>query len=159
ENPLTARVFVNRLWKQFFGTGVSAVMEDVGAQGEPPSHPELLDYLASEFMTPTYRQPPKAWEAKEEQDFEREFEPEKYTAWDVKRMVRLIVLSAVYRQDSKARPELKDLDPNNRLVAYMSPRRLEAEFVRDNALAAAGLLNRDVGGPSAFPYQPAGYYA
>ncbi len=131
ENPLTARVFVNRLWKQFFGTGLSGVMEDVGAQGEPPSHPELLDWLAAEFAAD----------------------------WDVKKAVRRVVLSAAYRQDSKARPELKDLDPNNRLVAFMSPRRLEAEFVRDNALAAAGLLNRDIGGPSAFPYQPAGYYA
>jgi hypothetical protein len=79
--------------------------------------------------------------------------------WDVKKAVRRIVTSATYRQDSKARPELKDLDPNNRLVAYMSPRRLEAEFIRDSALAAAGLVDLDVGGPSAFPYQPAGYYA
>jgi hypothetical protein len=131
DNPLTARVFVNRLWKQFFGTGLSPVMEDVGAQGEAPSHPELLDRMAAEF-------------AKD---------------WDVKKAVRRIVLSSAYRQDSKARPELKDLDPNNRLVAFMSPRRLEAEFVRDSALAAAGLLDLDLGGPSAFPYQPAGYYA
>jgi hypothetical protein len=77
----------------------------------------------------------------------------------VKRVVRLLVLSATYRQDSKARPELKDLDPGNRLVSFLTPRRLEAEFVRDNALAAAGLLNTNIGGPSTFPYQPAGYYA
>jgi hypothetical protein len=131
ENPLTARVFVNRLWKQFFGTGLSAVLEDVGAQGEPPSHPELLDWLAVEFASD----------------------------WDVKRMVKRIVMSATYRQASKGRPELREADPNNRLLAFMPPRRLEAEFVRDNALAAAGLLNLDVGGPSSKPYQPDGYYA
>ncbi len=132
ENPLTARVFVNRLWKQIFGVGISGVMEDVGGQGEWPVHPELLDWLAVEFRE---------------------------SGWDVKRMVRLMVTSSAYRQDSQARPELKDLDPNNRWIAFLSPRRLEAEFVRDEALSVAGLLNLDVGGPSAFPYQPAGYYA
>ncbi|WP_165250071.1 PSD1 and planctomycete cytochrome C domain-containing protein [Paludisphaera soli] len=132
ENPLTARVFVNRLWKQIFGVGLSSVMEDVGGQGEWPVHPELLDWLAVEFRE---------------------------SGWDVKRMVRLMVTSSAYRQDSRSRPELKDLDPGNRWVAFLSPRRLEAEFVRDNLLAVAGLLNPDVGGPSAFPYQPAGYYA
>ena len=131
DNPLTARVFVNRLWKQFFGTGLSGVLEDVGAQGEAPSHPELLDWLAAEFRD----------------------------GWDVKKAVKTLVMSAAYRQDSKARPELKDLDPNNRLVAFQTPRRLDAEFVRDNALAVSGLLNREIGGPSAKPYQPAGYYA
>ncbi|MBX6311482.1 MAG: PSD1 domain-containing protein [Isosphaeraceae bacterium] len=132
ENPLTARVFVNRLWKQFFGTGLSAVMEDVGAQGEWPSHPELLDWLAVEFRE---------------------------SGWNVKHMVKLLVMSATYRQDSRLRPELRDIDPNNRLLAAQTPRRLDAEFVRDNALAIAGLLNLDIGGPSARPYQPAGYYA
>jgi hypothetical protein len=131
ENPLTARVFVNRLWKQFFGAGLSNVLDDVGAQGEWPTHPELLDWLAVEFRE---------------------------SGWDVKHMVRLMVLSAAYRQDSKARPELKDLDPANRLLAFMSPRRLDAEFVRDNALFVAGLLSPELGGPSAKPYQPAGYY-
>jgi hypothetical protein len=132
ENPLTARVFVNRLWKQYFGVGLSNVMEDVGAQGEWPVHPELLDWLAVEFRE---------------------------SGWNVKHMVRLMVTSAAYRQSSRARPELRERDPNNRLVAYQSPRRLEAEFVRDNALAIAGLLNRDLGGPSVKPYQPAGYYS
>lgn len=132
ENPLTARVFVNRLWKQIYGVGLSAVMEDVGGQGEWPVHPELLDWLAVEFRE---------------------------SGWDVKHMVRLMVTASAYRQDSRARPELKDLDPNNRWIAFLSPRRLEAEFVRDNALSVAGLLNLDLGGPSAFPYQPAGYYA
>jgi hypothetical protein len=132
DNPLTARVFVNRLWKQLFGTGISSVVEDVGAQGEWPLHPELLDWLALEFRD---------------------------GGWNVKRMVKLMVMSATYRQDSRLRPQLRDLDPGNRLLASQSPRRLEAEFVRDNALSIAGLLNLDVGGPSVFPYQPPGYYA
>jgi hypothetical protein len=132
NNPLTARTFVNRLWKQFFGTGLSAVVDDLGLQGEYPSHPELLDWLAVEFMD---------------------------RKWDVKAVVRLIVTSATYRQSSVQRPELREVDPQNRLLARQSPRRLEAEFVRDNALFAAGLLNLELGGPSATPYQPEGYYA
>jgi hypothetical protein len=132
ENPLTARVFVNRLWKQFFGTGISGVLDDVGAQGEWPTHLELLDWLAVEFRE---------------------------SGWDVKHMVKQIVMSAAYRQDSRQRPELREIDPNNRLLAAQSPRRLEAEFVRDNALAIAGLIDLEVGGPSAHPYQPGGYYA
>ncbi|MFO0889408.1 MAG: PSD1 and planctomycete cytochrome C domain-containing protein [Isosphaeraceae bacterium] len=132
DNPLTARVFMNRLWKQCFGTGISSLVEDVGAQGEWPVHPELLDWLAFRFRD---------------------------GGWDVKRMVRLLVTSATYRQDARLRPELREIDPANRLLASQSPRRLEAEFVRDNALAIAGLLNPDVGGPSVFPYQPGGYYA
>jgi hypothetical protein len=131
-NPLTARAFMNRLWKQFFGTGISAIVDDIGTQGEYPSHPELLDWLAVDFMD---------------------------RGWDVKAMVKLIVTSATYRQSSTYRPELADVDPNNRLLARQVPRRLEAEFVRDNALAAAGLINLDIGGPSVYPYQPAGYYA
>ena len=131
DNPLTARVFVNRLWKQFFGTGISAVIDDVGAQGEWPVHPELLDWLAAEFMD---------------------------NGWNVKQMVKLIATSATYRQDGNLRPELMDIDPMNRWLASQNPRRLEAEFVRDNALAVAGLLNLDLGGPSVRPYQPAGYY-
>ncbi|MGH7969086.1 MAG: DUF1553 domain-containing protein, partial [Limisphaerales bacterium] len=145
DNPLTARAVMNRLWKQFFGVGISAVVDDLGAQGEWPVHPELLDWLASEFMRPETSQTvagpmPPAF------------------AWDLKHMVRLLVTSAAYRQDSNERPELKEIDPNNQLVAFQSPRRLEAEFIRDNALAIAGLLDPDIGGPSAFPYQPAGYY-
>jgi uncharacterized protein DUF1553/uncharacterized protein DUF1549/cytochrome c len=132
ENPLTARTFVNRLWKQFFGTGLSAIVDDLGTQGEYPSHPELLDWLAVDFMD---------------------------RGWDVKAMVRSIVTSATYKQSSTYRPELAEIDPNNRLLARQSPRRLEAEFVRDNALFAAGLISLDIGGPSVHPYQPAGYYA
>ncbi|WP_165229150.1 PSD1 and planctomycete cytochrome C domain-containing protein [Aquisphaera insulae] len=132
ENPLTARVFVNRIWKQLFGTGLSAQIEDVGAQGEWPVHPELLDWLAVEFRE---------------------------GGWDVKRIVKLVVMSDAYRRESRHRADLRDLDPSNRLVACQSPRRLEAEFVRDNALSIAGLLNPELGGPSVFPYQPPGYYA
>jgi hypothetical protein len=131
QNPLVARTFVNRLWKQFYGNALSAVVDDLGAQGEPPSHPDLLDWLALEFQN----------------------------GWDVKHVVRLMVTSQTYRQSSKQRPELHEIDPNNRLLASQNPRRLEAEFVRDNALAISGLLNEDIGGPSVFPYQPAGYYA
>jgi hypothetical protein len=132
ENPLTARAFVNRLWKQFYGSGFSNQPEELGAQGEPPTHPDLLDWLAAEFIE---------------------------SGWDVKHIVRLMVTSTAYRQGSKVRPELVDEDPNNRMVARQNARRLEAEFVRDNALSIAGLLNPEIGGPSAFPYQPAGYYA
>ena len=131
-NPLTARAFVNRLWKQYFGTGLSAVVDDLGTQGEYPSHPELLDWLAVDFMD---------------------------RGWDVKAMVRQMVTSATYRQASRDRPELAEIDPNNRLLARQTPRRLEAEFVRDNALSAAGLIDLEIGGPSVYPYQPEGYYA
>ncbi|MES2595632.1 MAG: PSD1 and planctomycete cytochrome C domain-containing protein [Verrucomicrobiota bacterium] len=132
ENPLTARAFMNRLWKQFFGIGLSAATDDLGAQGETPSHPELLDWLACEFRD---------------------------SGWDIQHMMKLIVTSHTYLQDSKTRPDLKEVDPNNRLLAFQNPRRLDAEFVRDNALAIAGILNlEDIGGPSAKPYQPANYY-
>ncbi|HVK03464.1 MAG TPA: DUF1549 and DUF1553 domain-containing protein, partial [Armatimonadaceae bacterium] len=131
ENPLTARVFVNRLWRQFFGNGLSGLVEDLGAQGEWPTHPELLDWMAVEFRA---------------------------KGWDVKHVVRLIVTSAAYRQQSHLRPELREKDPANRLLASQNPRRLEAEFVRDNALAVSGLLRNDLGGPPVKPYQPDGYY-
>ncbi|HSU65544.1 MAG TPA: DUF1549 and DUF1553 domain-containing protein, partial [Tepidisphaeraceae bacterium] len=132
KNPLTSRAITNRLWKQFFGEGICKSVEDLGAQGDMPSHPELLDWLAVEFRD---------------------------SHWDVKRMVKLIVLSSTYRQDSNLRTDLQEIDPLNRLLASQNPRRLEAEFVRDNALAASGLLNLEMGGPSVFPYQPEGYYA
>jgi hypothetical protein len=146
DNPLTARAVVNRLWEQFFGTGISAVVDDLGGQGEWPVHPFLLDWLACEFMQPA---PTKAASAKS---------PPAH-AWDIKHMVKLMVMSSTYRQDSNERPDLKEIDPLNRLVAFQTPRRLEAEFVRDNALFIAGLLNEDLGGPPVHPYQPAGYYA
>ena len=132
ENPITARAVMNRLWQQFFGIGLSAAVDDLGSQGEPPSHPELLDWLAGEFRD---------------------------GGWDFKHMITLMVTSATYRQSSSLRPELRETDPANRLLASQNPRRLDAEFVRDNVLAIAGVLNtRDVGGPSIAPYQPDGYY-
>lgn len=136
DNPLTARVYVNRLWKQFFGTGLSAQVEDVGAQGEAPSHPELLDWLACEFR-----------------------DGGNNGKWDVKHVVKQIVSSHTYQQSSKLRTELQESDPYNRLLASQNPRRLEAEIVRDNALAIAGLISLEMGGPPVKPYQPAGYYA
>jgi hypothetical protein len=132
DNPITARTVMNRLWQIFHGTGLSAGLDDLGSQGELPSHPELLEWLALEFRD---------------------------KGWDVKKMVRLMVTSRTYRQTSSLRPDLKETDPNNRLLASQNPRRLDAEFVRDNALFVAGLLNvADVGGPSVKPYQPDGYY-
>ncbi|MDX1963605.1 MAG: DUF1553 domain-containing protein [Pirellulales bacterium] len=132
DNPLTPRTFANRLWKEFFGKGLSAQLDDLGAQGEAPSHPELLDWLAVEFRE---------------------------SGWNVKHLVKLLVMSQTYRQSSRGRPELRDLDPHNRWLTFQNPRRLEAEFIRDNALAISGLLNTELGGPSVRPYQPAGYYA
>ncbi|MCC7419803.1 MAG: PSD1 domain-containing protein [Planctomycetaceae bacterium] len=130
ENPLTARVFVNRLWKQFFGIGLTKTMDDFGAQGEWPSNPELLDWLAVEFRD----------------------------TWNVRRMVRTLVLSRAYRQSSTASKEALVKDPDNRLIARQSRFRLDAELVRDNALAISGLLVRTIGGPSVKPYQPDGYW-
>lgn len=131
NNPLTARVFVNRLWKLFFGTGLSRILDDIGSQGEWPSHPKLLDWLAVEFME---------------------------SGWNVKHMVKLMVTSQAYLQSSLQNKQLKETDPSNRLLARQSRFRLDAEFIRDNALAASGLLVHQVGGPSVKPYQPAGYW-
>ncbi len=137
DNPLTARAVMNRLWKQFFGIGISYVVDDLGAQGEWPVHPELLDWLACEFMQPSTLDSPLG------------NGPAAFP-WDLKHMVRLLVTSAAYRQDSNERPELKEIDPRNQLVAFQSPRRLEAEFVRDNALAIAGLLGLRTSAAPAF---------
>jgi hypothetical protein len=130
-NPLTARVAVNRLWQHAFGTGLVKTAENFGVQGEPPSHPELLDWLATEFVR---------------------------GGWDVKALQRLIVTSATYRQASRAAPALVQRDPDNRLLARGPRFRLPAEVVRDNALAVAGLLVERVGGPPVKPYQPAGLW-
>ena len=129
ENPLTARVVVNRIWQEFFGRGIVKTSEDFGTQGEPPTHPELLDWLASEFRD---------------------------NGWSVKHIVRLIVTSAAYRQSSHVRRDLLEKDPENTLLARQSRLRLQAENIRDAALAASGLLNTAVGGPSVRPPQPAG---
>ncbi len=132
KNPLTARVTMNRFWQRYFGLGLVETENDFGTQGTPPSHPELLDWLATEFMA---RQ------------------------WSMKAMHRLIVTSATYRQASTVQPEAARVDPRNRLLARQNRIRLEAELVRDNALAVSGLLSRKIGGPSVFPPQPEGVYA
>jgi hypothetical protein len=131
SNPLMARVTVNRFWQMYFGTGLVKTVEDFGSQGELPSHPELLDWLATEFMR---------------------------TGWDVKALQKTIVLSATYRQVSRATPDLLQRDPDNRLLARGPSVRLSAEVVRDQALAIAGLLVNRIGGPSVKPYQPAGLW-
>jgi mono/diheme cytochrome c family protein len=130
-NPLTARVTVNRMWQHFFGAGLVETENDFGTQGSPPSHPELLDWLSAEMM---------------------------HRGWSRKSLQRLIVTSATYRQSSFLRDDLRERDPNNRLLARQSRIRLEAESVRDAALAASGALYERVGGPSIFPPQPEGLY-
>lgn len=140
ENPLTARVFANRLWKQYFGTGLSKNLDDIGSQGELPSNPELLDWLASEFMEP-------GWDATGTH------------AWDIKHLTRTLLLSEAYRLSSVASPALEELDPANRLGGRQSRFRIDAELVRDNALSVSGLLVERLGGPSIRPLQPAGYWS
>lgn len=143
NNPITPRHVANRIWAHFFGTGLSNKLDDLGNQGEWPSHPALLDWLASEF-----RDGGKPVDAEDEAQ-----------AWDVKHLVRLIVTSRTYRQKAALRDDLSEVDPYNRLLAQQSARRLSAEIVRDNALSIAGLLEDDlIGGPSVKPYQPKGYY-
>jgi hypothetical protein len=140
-HPLTARVTVNRYWQMLFGTGLVKTPGDFGAQGEPPSHPELLDWLAVEFASPSAAPGRGAAQG-----------------WDVKALLRLIVTSATYRQATAVTPGLLARDPDNRLLGRAPRVRLQAEFVRDLALAVSGLLNREVGGESVFPYQPAGLW-
>ncbi len=158
ENPLTARATMNRIWKQFYGMGISAVVDDLGGQGEWPVHPELLDWLACEFEQPTLNNDGEPLASSGKSKAKKTAAQSVPHAWDLKHMIKLMVTSATYRQDSNQRLDLKDIDPNDRLLAAQMPRRLEAEFVRDNALFIAGLLNPEIGGPSAHPYQPAGYY-
>jgi hypothetical protein len=132
DNPLTARVVVNRLWKMYYGVGLSKVLIDLGTRGEVPPNQELLDWLAVEFME---------------------------SGWDIKHMVRLLVTTSAYRQSSLPRPEVEAIDPDNRLVARQSRFRLEAEQIRDNALSVSGLLVNKLGGEIIRPYQPAKYYS
>ncbi|HUG17799.1 MAG TPA: PSD1 and planctomycete cytochrome C domain-containing protein, partial [Planctomycetaceae bacterium] len=132
NNPLTARVFVNRLWYLYFGEGLARSLGDFGSQGEWPTHSALLDWLAVDFSE---------------------------HGWDIKRAVKQIVMSKTYRQSSLVSPELRQADPANRLFARQGRYRLSAEMIRDQALAVSGLLVDRIGGPSARPYQPAGYYA
>ncbi len=131
DNPLTARVAVNRFWQSYWGRGLVTTAEDFGIQGEVPSHPDLLDWLALEFVR---------------------------SGWDVKALQKKIVMSATYRQQSQIPEELRAKDPDNRLLGRGPRFRLPAESVRDNALAASGLLAREIGGPSVFPYQPEGLW-
>ncbi len=132
ENPLTARVTVNRLWKLFFGSGLSARLDDLGSQGQWPSHPDLLDWLARRFVD---------------------------SGWNVKEIIKLIVMSGTYRQTSVVDPQTLERDPSNQWLARQSRFRLDAEIVRDNALAVSGLLVDEIGGQSVKPYQPPGYWA
>ena len=131
SHPLTARVTVNRYWQMNLGTGIVSTSENFSSQGEAPSHPELLDWMATEFVR---------------------------TGWDVKAMQKLIVTSAAYRQSSRATAELIERDPQNRLLARGPRFRMPAEMVRDNALAISGLLSKKIGGPSVYPYQPEGLW-
>jgi hypothetical protein len=131
DHPLTARVAVNRYWQNFFGTGLVKTTEDFGNQGELPSHPELLDWLAVTFME---------------------------SGWDVKKLCKLIVMSATYRQNSKVSQSIRDIDPENRLLSHGPSVRLTAEMLRDNVLMASGLLNKKIGGKSVKPYQPSGLW-
>jgi hypothetical protein len=132
DNPLTARVMVNRLWAMFHGRGLAMPLDDFGSQGTPPTHPALLDWLAVEFMD---------------------------NGWNVKHMVKLMVTSGTYQQTSIASKAGMETDPYNFWLARQGRWRLEAEMVRDNALAVSGLLVKTIGGPSVKPYQPAGYWA
>ena len=132
DNPLTARVGVNRHWAQFFGQGLVETEEDFGTQGTPPSHPELLDWLAVRFMD---------------------------DGWSFKKLCKTIVMSATYQQASIVTPVKRERDPRNVLLSRGPRFRLEAEMVRDNALAVAGLLSRKIGGPSVMPWQPEGLWA
>lgn len=131
DNPLTARVTVNRFWEQIFGHGIVETVEDFGTQGERPTHPDLLDWMATEFM----RQ-----------------------GWSMKQILRVIVTSATYRQSSRVTQELRERDPYNKLLARGPRFRVEAEMVRDIALRSSGLLSLKMGGPSVFPYQPDGIW-
>ena len=131
EHPLTARVTINRFWQQFFGAGIVKSSGDFGAQGEWPSHPELLDWLATEFVR---------------------------SGWDMKHMIRLMVTSATYRQSSAVTPEVLQKDPANRLYARGPRFRLDAEMIRDNALSVSGLLVEKMGGRGVKPYQPPGIW-
>ncbi|MCH8829802.1 MAG: DUF1553 domain-containing protein, partial [Planctomycetes bacterium] len=131
SNPLTARVAVNRFWQMLFGVGLVKTAEDFGSQGEQPSHPQLLDWLAVEFRD---------------------------SGWNVKRLLKTIVISATYRQSSRASDAMWKRDPENRLLARGPRFRLSAEMIRDQALAISGLLSEKIGGPSVRPYQPAGLW-
>lgn len=156
EQPLTARVTVNRFWQQFFGTGLVKTSFDFGSQGETPSHPELLDWLAVKFQSGSEaRGPgPERGDRSSNSSASRFSDPGPRTPWDVKDIVRLLVTSATFRQDARVSSELLKRDPENRLYARGPRFRLDAEQIRDNALFVGGLLNLKMGGRGAMPYQP-----
>ena len=169
DNPLTARVIMNRIWEQYFGHGIVETVEEFGRQGEAPSHPELLNWLACEFMAP--KAPVKSLSgsivksadgattaASSNDSTLQRFNDSTIQPWDLKHMHRLIVTSTTYRQSSKVPPALAQRDPYNRLLARGPRVRLEAEMVRDQALAVAGLLSHKIGGPSVMPPQPEGIW-
>ncbi len=158
NNPLTARVMVNRVWQQYFGRGLVETENDFGTQGTPPSHPELLDWLACELMQPSgsIASPSPGGEGRGEGGKNQARSANQPRTWSLKHLHRLIVTSATYRQSSRARPELALVDPNNKLLARQSRLRLDAEAVRDVCLRASGLLNEKLGGPPVFPPQPNG---
>ncbi|HZF38856.1 MAG TPA: DUF1553 domain-containing protein, partial [Blastocatellia bacterium] len=167
NNPLTARVAVNRFWEQIFGHGMVETSEDFGTQGERPSHPELLDWLAVEFMNPTWNVGDWATGRQGDGVTERRgdganpqsaIRNSQSMGWSMKSLVRLIVTSSTYRQSSATTPALREKDPYNRLLARGPRFRMEAEMIRDVALAASGLLSRKLGGPSVFPLQPEGVW-
>ena len=139
-NPLTPRVIVNRMWREFFGIGITKALDDFGSQGEWPSNPDLLEWLASEFVQPTVQ-------------------ADGAHAWDIRHTMRLIVTSHAYRQSSLSNPAIDESDPGNRLLAHQSRFLIDAELVRDTALSISGLLVEKFGGPSVNPYEPAGYLA
>ena len=169
NNPLTARVTVNRFWEQIFGRGLVETSEDFGTKGERSSHPELLDWLAVEFMNPTWRAGDRETERQGDRGTRGQgdkgtgghlnpISPPSPISWSMKRLVRLIVTSSTYRQSSVTTPALLEKDPYNRLLARGPRFRIEAEMIRDVTLAASGLLSRKLGGPSVFPLQPEGVW-
>ncbi len=154
DNPLTARVIVNRAWQAFFGTGLVPTENDFGTQGDLPTHPELLDWLASELMNVVDASRVQVNSTEDT----RTRDASTTNAGSMKRLHRLIVTSATYRQASHLRPELRERDPANKLLARQSRVRLEAETIRDVCLSASGLLTRQLGGPGVHPPQPEGIY-
>jgi mono/diheme cytochrome c family protein len=170
DNPLTARVTVNRFWEQIFGTGIVETSEDFGTQGERPAHPELLDWLAVEFMQPSdcglriadcglnKELPLKSAITNPQSSSQTIGRNPQSKSWSMKQLVRLIVTSSAYRQSSAPTPALLEKDPYNRLLARGPRFRMEAEMIRDLSLAASGLLSRKIGGPSVFPHQPEGIW-
>jgi mono/diheme cytochrome c family protein len=153
DNPLTSRVTVNRIWQKYFGRGLVETENDFGAQGSPPTHPELLDFLASEFAGTDNRA--TNWTTQDPFAMDGD---STHSQWDLKRFHRMVVTSATYRQSSIHRPELSGTDPLNRLLSRQTRLRLDAEVIRDTALSASGLLTMEMGGPPVFPPQPEGVF-